>query len=127
MLFRSQVPGVQAADDPGEVANKYIQLTRGMFQNVTRGSGQARQFGLLTGYDESLMAQVMGSELRIRLFAVNDHGQGYVVVGAAARQVEPALRPLFDFVIQSFRLGAKPVPLPTPTPRPTSTAETIPD
>jgi hypothetical protein len=55
-------------------------------------------------YEQTLSASVLGAEVKVRLIAVNASGQGYVVVSAVAASLEPSLRPLLDYMLDSFRL-----------------------
>jgi hypothetical protein len=103
-VFVHQVPAVQPADTPAEVARKYVNAARQTFQNIAEGEGRARRLSEVEAYEQTLSASVLGAEVKVRLIAVNASGQGYVVVSAVAASLEPSLRPLLDYMLDSFRL-----------------------
>ncbi len=103
--FVNQVPGVQPEDTGADVARKYIDAARSVFQNIAEGESQTGKVGDLPAHDQVLRAQIMGVEVRLRLLAVNYDGRGYVVVSAVAVSREAAFRPLLDFIIESFQIG----------------------
>lgn len=119
-----QVPDTQPNDSAAAVARRYIDSARAIFQNIEEDEGVTGRIGLLASHEQQLQAKVLGIPVRVRLAAVADGAQGYVVLNAVTVQREAAYRSLLDTLLASFRLGGVPVVPMTPTPVPTSPAAT---
>jgi hypothetical protein len=96
--------------EPGDTAQKLLQrfVDNGglSFENVQAvGTGQPRTIGTYRGYEERFNATALGTPITIRLIALTDQGQGYLLGAIIVSSQEPLVNAWLESALNSFTIG----------------------
>lgn len=101
-VFVKQVGSTDTPDALERIAINYIE-ENSPYQNVESTGGGFVQIGELTGYEQRVRAVWLGNDVYLRIVAVNNNGQNYILGTAVDEEQSSLFDESFDAIFGSFR------------------------
>ena len=101
-IFVKRVDTSESPDALERIAIRYIE-EESAFQSTEPISGGFVQLGELSGYEQSVKAVWLSKEVLLRIVAINNNGQNYIVGTAVQEEESQGIKKTFDAVFNSFR------------------------
>ncbi|MEM7130980.1 MAG: protein kinase [Chloroflexota bacterium] len=103
-IFVQQITANEAGNLLETLIDQYVEEGNTVFQSLRPLAGTYVQIGSVNGYEQQYRAVFLGQDVFVRLVAVNEDGQNYVIGAAIETERQEALNASFDAVFSSFRV-----------------------